>query len=478
MQITSFVFFGLFALVYMILFLLNRFLRVDSKAVSASNWVLLCASLIFVAWADYRFAIILAALCLSTWFFAKQKKTTTIGIIFAIIALGIVKYANFFIESFSNLLGTDYKTLSIILPLGISFYTFSAISYLVDVKRGKIEAKDLKSVALFLAYFPKITSGPIQKSKDFFNQIEKKRAIGWVTFSPGIQIFMFGLFKKIVLADRLSVFVNQVYDTPLVFCSATVFLATTAYSLQIYFDFSGYSDMAIGISKMLGIDLPQNFNLPYLSHNVTELWKRWHITLSSWLQEYLYISLGGNRKGSIRTYLNLVLTMLIGGLWHGANWTYIFWGLLHGIALVVHKIWMKISKSPEKPHSVLSNIFSITVTFLFTNFCWVFFSAESIQKAFIILQRIFCFDAGVRQPYMWLFISIIILTIAVIFALLHSKKQQQQKNALKHNISTIAGYYPQVKLGSFWGLVAFFVFVGLILCLAYTGGSPFIYGNY
>lgn len=150
------------------------------------------------------------------------------------------------------------------------------------------------------------------------------------------------------MADRLSVFVNQVYDTPMAFGSLTVFFAAVAYSLQIYFDFSGYSDMAIGVSKILGIDLPRNFNLPYLAHNVTELWKRWHITLSSWLQDYIYISLGGNRKGKVRTYLNLILTMVIGGIWHGANFTYIVWGLLHGIALAVHKVWMTLTYSDSK----------------------------------------------------------------------------------------------------------------------------------
>lgn len=159
-----------------------------------------------------------------------------------------------------------------------------------------------------------------------FDQIDKKRFVGWSSFASGIQIFVFGLFKKIVLADRLSVFVNQVYETPMAFGSLTVFLAAIAYSLQIYFDFSGYSDMAIGVARMFGINLPRNFNLPYLSHNVTELWKRWHITLSTWAQEYLYISLGGNRKGRARTYINLILTMVIGGIWHGANWTYIVWG--------------------------------------------------------------------------------------------------------------------------------------------------------
>ena len=475
MQMISFVFFGLVAIVFGILYILNRFVHPDKKAVLFSNWVLLIASFAFVTWADYRFVLILAALCLSTWFFAKQKKTVP-GIIIAIITLAVFKYMNFFLESFARIVGNDHTALKIILPLGISFYTFSAISYLVDVKRGKTEAKDLLSVALYLSYFPKITSGPIQKSKDFFDQIEKKLSVGWPSFSVGIQIFMFGLFKKIVLADRLSIFVNQVYETPSVFSSATVFLATIAYSLQIYFDFSGYSDMAIGVSKMLGIELPRNFNLPYISHNVTELWKRWHITLSSWLQDYLYISLGGNRKGTIRTYINLVLTMLIGGLWHGASWTYVLWGLLHGLALAVHKVWMKITGSPQKHLSMISNCLSIIATFLFTNFCWIFFRAESVQQALKIIQRIFCFDTGISQPYMWLLIAIVILTIATIMALCHSKKKQEKP--AKHNVSCIDGYYPLLKLDSFWGLVVFFVFVGLILSLAYTGGSPFIYGNY
>ena len=475
MQIISFVFFGLTALVFAALYLLNRFVRPDGKAVLLSNWVLLLASFAFVAWADYRFALVLAALCVSTWFFAK-KNWTAPGIILAVAVLAFFKYTNFFIESFTRLFGNGHGALKLILPLGLSFYTFSAISYLVDVRRGKTEAKDLVSVALYLAYFPKITSGPIQKSRDFFRQAESRRAVGWATFAPGIQIFLFGLFKKIVLADRLSVFVNQVYATPSVFSSATVFLATIAYSLQIYFDFSGYSDMAVGVSKMLGIELPRNFNLPYLSHNVTELWKRWHITLSSWLQEYLYIPLGGNRKGTARTYINLVLTMLLGGLWHGAGWTFVLWGLLHGIALAVHKAWMQITGSPDKPHSAVSNCLSVAVTFLFTNFCWVFFRAESAGQALKIIRRIFSFSTGISHPYMWLFIALAILAAASAAALVRSRKKQEKP--AKRNVSFVDGWYPLVKLDTFRGLLIFFVFAGLVLSLAYTGGSPFIYGAF
>lgn len=471
MQIISFLFFGFVALVFAILYACNKL----GASVKTSNRILLAASYIFVIYADWRFAAVLALLSLAAYACAKKEKYT-IGIAAALVSLAFFKYTNFFAESFANILGMNYTSLNIILPLGISFYTFSAIGYIVDVKRGTVKAHNLEQVALYLAFFPKITSGPIQKSADFFAQSNSVRKVGWSTFLPGIQIFMFGLFKKIVLADNLSVFVNQVYDTPLAFGSMTVFFAAVAYSFQIYFDFSGYSDMAIGIAKIIGINLPRNFNLPYLSHNVTELWKRWHITLSEWLWEYLYISLGGNRKGRLRTYFNLIATMVIGGIWHGAAWTYVFWGFLHGAALAVHKWWCDVTKSPSRTHCMLSNILSIILTFIFTTFCWIFFRAESLSKAFVIIKRIFSFKSGLEQPYMWLFVSLIILTVSSITVRLRSNVNIELSK--KKNVCTADAYYPILDLSKFWNLVAFFVFCGLILCLAYTGGSPFINGKY
>ena len=478
MQMISFLFFGFVAVVFILLLLVNRVIRAENKAIKTANSILLAASYILVLYADWRFAVVLALLTVSTWYSARKAKLRNYGIIIAILALAFFKYTNFFLDSFARFFGTDHITLNIILPLGISFYTFSVISYIVDTARGKTALRDLSEVALYLSFFPKITSGPIQRSGDFFEQIEKKRTVGWTTFAPGIQIFIFGLFKKIVLADRLSVFVNQVYETPMAFGSLTVFLATVAYSLQIYFDFSGYSDMAIGVARMLGIRIPRNFNLPYLAHNVTELWKRWHITLSSWLQEYLYITLGGNRKGKVRTYINLILTMVIGGIWHGANWTYLIWGLLHGLALAVHKIWMTITGSSTKKHSAASNVISICITFLFTTFCWIFFRAESISKALLIIKRIFSFDGGLEQPYLWLFIALVVLIAASMIAYIKSRRTTPQKPVKMKNFSLVDGFYPLVDLSTFRGLVIFFVFCGMLLCLAYTGGSPFVYGNY
>ena len=476
MQFFTIVFFALMTIVFIAIKLCNTFIKSKNTRIITANAILLAASYTFIIYADFRFALAIAALTIMTWLFAKKEKLIPLGIVLAVVSLGFFKYTNFFIESFSKLFGNDFTALNLIIPIGVSFYTFSAISYLVDVKRGKVKADNLLYVALYLSFFPKLTSGPIQRSGDFFEQAHSDRAIGFDSFKTGIQIFVFGLFKKIVLADRLSVFVNQVYATPKAFGSLTVLLAVIAYSFQIYFDFSGYSDMAIGVAKILGFNLPRNFNLPYLAHNVTELWKRWHISLSSWLMEYLYFPLGGSRKGTFRSYLNLVLTMVIGGIWHGANWTYVFWGFLHGLALVVHKLWMKLTKSDKKNPSLVGSIISIILTFAFTSFCWIFFRANSFENAIDIITRVFSFSTGLEQPYLWLFISLVLYFAAVIFAVVKSRKNETKLKKL--NVSRVDGLYPVLNLSKFWQLTIFFVFVGLTLAFAYTGGSPFIYGNY
>lgn len=475
-SMTSLSFFVLVGVAFLLNYIFFKAIKNDKAAALASNIVLLVLSYFFVVYVDYRFALVLMGLTLVTWLCAKKKKLIPLGIILSLCALAFFKYTNFFIESFAKIIGNDYNALNIILPLGISFYTFSAISYLVDVKREKVEVQGFLNVALYLSFFPKLTSGPIQRSGDFIKQANSRRIVGAKSFAPGIQIFVFGLFKKLVLADRLSVFVNQVFATPKAFGSFTLFLGAIAYALQIYLDFSGYSDMAIGVAKILGFDFPRNFNLPYISHNVTELWKRWHMTLSSWLMEYLYIPLGGSRKGKVRTYLNLILTMVIGGIWHGANWTYVIWGVLHGVALAIHKLWMTLTKSREKAHHWIGTAISILVTFLFTTFCWIFFRSDSISSAWTYISGMFSFRSGLEQPYLWLFVDIVLVVGCTVAAAVRSKKKGL--TAKYKNMSFVDGFYPIFDLTKFWGLVVFFVMVGLILCLAYTGGSPFIYGNY
>ena len=476
MQMISFVLIGFVILIFCLLCICKKLIKDTEKNIAVSNWILLIASYLFVIYADYRFAIALALITISSWFFGKYEKYSYMGVVIALAALGYFKYTNFFIDTFAHILGLEYKRLSIILPIGISYYSFSAISYVVDVKRGKIHARDLKSVALYLSFFPKITSGPIQKSKDFFEQMDADRKVDWNSLFSGIQIFMFGLAKKIVLADRLAIFVEQVFTTPMAFGSLTVFLAGVAYFFQIYFDFSGYTDMAVGVAKILGFDLPKNFNLPYLAHNITEFWKRWHMSLSSWLQEYVYIFFGGNRKGEVRTYINLFLTMLFGGLWHGAAWNYILWGVLNGIGLSVHKLWMKYTKSNEKEQNLLVSAISILMSDLFFMITLMVFRAESLSKAWTILVRMVSFDDGLEHIYFWLIVAIVIFGIA--YGAAYIKSKDNVIVGKFKNVSKAEGYYPVMDLTKFPCLVVFLVFCGLTICLAYTGGSPFIYGKY
>jgi alginate O-acetyltransferase complex protein AlgI len=271
------------------------------------------------------------------------------------------------------------------------------------------------------------------------------------------------MFKKIVLADNLSVYVDEVFDCPNAFSSVTVFLAVISYSMQIYFDFSGYSDMAIGSARCLGYELPRNFNLPYISQNVSEFWKRWHISLSTWLQEYLYIPLGGNRKGEVRIYINLMVTMLLGGLWHGANWTFVIWGGLHGIALCVHKAYCKI-KGKNKEKSFMEKLFSVFVTYCFVDFCWIFFRAESFKVAIALLVRMFTFSKGITHIYTWTFLALMLMVGCTVKA---------YKNKVKED--SVDGYYQIMDLSRMSSLIYLFVVIGLIIGLAYTGSSPFIY---
>ena len=476
MNIISLTFPVFFALLYLILYILNKTVKKDSLCVRISNWLIIFASFLFAGYANVWFAIILLAITFAAYFFAKKIKLWYIGVIVSVLSLCFFKYFNFFAGSLSGLFGNDYTALNIILPLGISFYTFSAISYIVDVKRGEVKAHSFADVALYIAFFPKLTSGPIQRSGDFFGQINKRKDLSAATFSPAVQIIIFGLFKKLVFADHLALFVDQVYEVPIAYGSFTLFLAVIAYSLQIYLDFSGYTDIAVGIAKMLGFDLPRNFNLPYLAHNVTEFWKRWHITLSEWLQKYIYIPLGGNRKGKLRTYFNLFATMVIGGLWHGANWTFVIWGALHGLALAIHKIWIKLTKSPEKKHSIIGNVVSIFLTFMFTSFCWIFFRAKSLDAAIAVITGIFSFRSGIEHPFLWLFEAIIAVLIATVTAIVKSAKNGEKIK--KQNTSFVNGFYPVLNLAKFWNLVIFFIELGLIACVAYLVSSPFIYGNF
>lgn len=485
-SLTFFVFFTCLICILWLLQIPQVKIRIDlNRSRKLNQEILLISSYIFLGLADWLCCLLVLFLTLATYYCAVMiekniytKLCLLIGIGFPILILGVFKYFNFFMNSFCLMLNINNPgVFNLILPLGLSFFTFSSISYIIDVYRKKYSAsKEFVKLALYIAFFPKLIAGPIIRASDFLPQLNEDRSINFKNFEIGIQIFSFGLFKKIVLADHLAVFVDNVFDSPLAFDSATVILAVISYSLQIYLDFSGYSDMAIGIAKILGYDFCKNFNLPYLSRNTTEFWKRWHISLSSWLQEYLYFSLGGNRKGKLRTYINLIATMLIGGLWHGANWTFIIWGGIHGIGLCVHKIFMDWNKGKASKPTRIGTVMSIFSTFFFVSICWIFFRAENIQTAILIISRMFIWKVGINQMYSWSFLAIALTLIAYILA--WSKSMKNPILDKKTGLTSIDGYYPLLDLTKFKSLVIFITILGMTICLAYTGGNPFIYGKF
>ena len=352
----------------------------------ASGWFVIMVALSAIV--DYVISNLIAV---QTNLKAK-KLLLVISIIFNLSILIYFKYTNFFISIINTKLAGHINPLNILLPVGISFYTFENISYTVDVYNGKFSpVKKFSEYLLFLSFFPKLVMGPIVRAADFIPQINKKYFVSKEDFHEGFYLILSGLFKKLIISDFISInFVDYIFDAPQKYTGLECLMAVYAYAIVIYCDFSGYSSVAIGIARWLGFHIPANFMQPYQSKSLTEFWKRWHISLSTWLRDYVYIPLGGNRKGKIRTFIHLFITMLLGGLWHGANWTFIIWGAIHGLGLSIHKLW------EEKSAIVLSKInktilytaVSIFVTFHFVCLGWVFFKADSIQTAFDLLRQI------------------------------------------------------------------------------------------
>ncbi|MDR0519892.1 MAG: MBOAT family protein [Clostridiales Family XIII bacterium] len=431
---------------------------------------LLAASYFFYGYWDWRFCFLMLAMAVIAHVSTKrreQKFFRVAGIVFPLAILGVFKYFDFFVGSFCAAFGLARSgMIEIILPVGISFFTFQSMSYTIDVFKGRQETVDFLKLALYIAFFPQLVAGPIVKARDFLPQLDEDRKIRLCNVEKGIQIFVFGLFKKVVLADRLSVFVDEVFRSPDAFDAPTLILAVVSYSFQIYFDFSGYSDMAIGSAKILGYDFQANFNLPYISRNLTEFWKRWHISLSSWLGQYLYIPLGGNRKGKMRTYINLMLTMALGGLWHGANWTFVIWGVLHGLGLCIHKFFAgRVQGSPDSipKGNALAGFISVIATYIFVCFAWIFFRASDFGTAFTIISGIFTWQGGVSHMFMWSFVAACVVATGTLAALVRADGRE------------ITGYYPIFSLNTVRGLFVLLLIVGLICGLAYLGDNPFIY---
>ncbi len=317
----------------------------------------------------------------------KAKQLLWLGICFNLMLLGYFKYANFFLASFTAIAKTDWTLYNIILPLGISFYTFTQTAYLVDAYRGETTKQNLLTYALFVTFFPHLIAGPILHHKEMIPQFHRLKnfAYSHKNMAYGIVMFSLGLSKKVLIADSISPWISPIFDNAANVNFTEAWVGALSYTFQLYFDFSGYSDMAIGLGWMLNIQLPINFNSPYKATSITDFWRRWHITLSNFLRDYLYIPLGGSRKRETRRYTNLLITMLLGGLWHGAGWTFVLWGGLHGVYLCINHGWKKLNIS-------LPNGLGWAITFLAVIVSWVVFRAQNLTDSIEILQAM----AGIK----------------------------------------------------------------------------------
>jgi alginate O-acetyltransferase complex protein AlgI len=291
----------------------------------------------------------------------------------------------------------------LILPLGISFYTFEAINYTVDVYRGRVRAeRNLAHLLVFILFFPHLVAGPIVRAGDFLPQLRRPKRWDWLRIQLGVQLFLMGLFKKMAIADRMALFADPVFADPRPYGTGAAWLAAVAYALQIYADFSGYTDMALGCAHLLGYKLAPNFRQPYLAANVSEFWRRWHISLSTWLRDYLFIPLGGSRGSRIRTCCNLLITMTLGGLWHGASWSFVAWGALHGILLIVHRLFRNACQTRPGLDRLLrtapGTAARVALTFLSVCVAWVFFRSPSLATALAMLHTLFVPRTGLGTP--------------------------------------------------------------------------------
>jgi len=396
-----FIFFFL-PVTFFIYFYLNK-----KRLTEASKAFLVFASLFFYAWWNISYLPLILISMLFNYTLGRElsghhkrshkevsrKVLLGVGIAANLALLGYFKYADFFLENINMLFKSNFPLLHLALPLAISFYTFQQIAYLVDSYRNETKEYDFLNYAVFVTFFPQLIAGPIVHHAEMMPQFAKiKNKIMRIdNIALGLFIFTIGLFKKVVIADSFALWATQGFDVSHTLNMLEAWMTSLSYTFQLYFDFSGYTDMAIGIAFMFNIKLPINFDSPYKAVSIQDFWRRWHITLSRFLKDYIYIPLGGNRKGEIRTYTNLFITFLLGGIWHGAGWTFVVWGVMHGIALVIHRAWQKIGLR-------LPVLLAWFLTFNFINIAWVFFRATSFDDALKVLKGMFRFgDLGLSK---------------------------------------------------------------------------------
>ncbi len=368
----------------------------------------------------------------------KKKSKKTYAVISLVLNLGLLlffKYINFFVENFNavfHLMGAknNVTTFNVLLPVGISFYTFQALSYTLDVYKGKINAtRHFGKYALFVSFFPQLVAGPIEKSVHLLPQFSQSKPFDYERVKEGLILMAWGFFKKIVIADRLAILVNTVYNDPTSYKGFELIIATFFFSIQILCDFSGYTDIAIGAAKILGFDLSKNFNRPYFSKSIPEFWRRWHISLGAWFRDYLYFPLGGSRVSDRKKYRNILIVFLVSGLWHGASWNFIIWGFLHGFYQIIDLIFTPKIRAKLLGLKITINhlgyrIFKVLTTYSLVTFAWIFFRANTINEAWYIVKSLFVFNSEVildngmynlglkRTEFKVAYISIIVLLFA------------------------------------------------------------------
>lgn len=398
----------------------------------ASAWLVMASLYFYSAWNINFLPIIITSILfnysigttLTGGFKFKVNKNMLLafGIVGNLLILGYYKYFNFLIENINAVFHQNFNYMNIIMPLAISFFTFQQIAYLVDSYNQKTKDYDFLNYALFVTFFPKLMQGPITRAEEIMPQLYslKTKVLNWKNLSLGLFMFSVGLFKKVVFADMLSKWVMYGYSNIDVITTLESWITVLSYTFQIYFDFSGYTDMALGIGLMFNVIIPQNFNNPYIALDIQDFWRRWHITLSRCLKDYVYIPLGGNRKGTFRTYLNVFWVFLICGIWHGASWTYIIWGIMHGIASIINRLYKLLNF--ELPKAV-----SWCITFIFVCFSWIYFSAPNIATANKLalkclnfsnfaIPKIYGFDMRFREVgTTWEIFPLIVLPLMIIF---------------------------------------------------------------